>query len=299
MRSGWTVGCAALLLVAGCGVSGRASKSAEPSTTPTATAAVRTDDEGLIAFEKGTFDKDVRLVFYDPVTTKVTAVPGGEFGYYARFSRDGSMLAWARMRDADVGTDALMVHDLRTGKTRKVANDGGCPAFAPDGGSIVSVGERIHLDTGKVEQLPGPKHGCRVEMEDGRFLYTAGDEKLEVLDGARATTIYEAPGCRIDTASLSPDNSEVAFVRSCKATNTAALMVVRVDGSDARTVVEGNAYGTGWSPDGRSLVTAHANPGDKGLALWTLGVDGAPSTFEQIQPGPVNTPTWGPTAPSD
>ena len=250
-------------------------------------------------FEQGVFGEDERLVFFDPVSEKVTPVPGGERGYYARFSEDGSMLVWSRLREDREGTDGVMVHDLRIGKTRKIQEEGGgCPAFAPDGRSVVtSAAERIDLDSGKVDPLPGPKEGCRIELEDGRFLYTHHDDKIQVIDGDKIETLYRAPGCLFDTASLSPHGSKVAFRRACKATNDFGVTVMDLDGSNPQPTIRGNCYGTGWSPDGKSIVSACLDEDKTSASLWVFDLVGT-SPAKKVQPGPVNTPTWGPTAPS-
>lgn len=291
------VGCAVLLLlVAGCGTSGgdpRADVKPKGTTTTTAPEA----DAGLISFEQGLYGEDERLAFFDPATETVRPVPGGERGYYARFSQDGSMLVWSRLRKDKEGTDGVMVHDLRTGKTRNIQKEGGgCPAFAPDGRSVISGAKRIHLDSGKVDALPGPKEGCRIELDDGRFIYTHHDEKIQVIDGSTVTSIYEAPGCRLDTASLSPDGTKLAFIRGCEAQDDYGVTVMDVDGSNPTSIADGNSYGTGWSPDGMSIVTAHADKGENLASLWILDVAGKGAP-EKVQPSPVNTPTWGPTAP--
>ncbi|MCB0958417.1 MAG: hypothetical protein KDB04_02700 [Acidimicrobiales bacterium] len=255
-------------------------------------------DRGLIAFEQGVFGEDERLVFFDPATEKVTPVPGGERGYYARFSEDGSMLVWSRLREDREGTDGVMVHDLRTGKTRKIQEEGGgCPAFAPDGRSVVtSSAERIDLDSGKIDPLPGPKEGCRIELEDGRFLYTHHDDKIQLIDGDKIGTIYRAPGCRLDTASISHEGSNVAFIRRCKATDDFGVTVMGIDGSKPQSAVKGNCYGTGWSPDGKSMVSACVDAGETAASLWVFDLAGSAQP-EKVQPSPVNTPTWGTRAP--
>ena len=311
---GRVIACAAVLVfVAGCGSSGGDSKNHRPpgstATTTSTTATTTTDtatttttapkvDHGLISFEKGVFGADERLALFDPATKAVKPVPGGERGYYARFSRDGSMLVWSRLRKDQKGTDGILVQDLRTGKTRKVAADGGCPGFAPDGRSVVVGAKRIHLDSGKADALAGPKEGCRIELDDGRFIHTYYDEKIDLLDGAKVTTIFQLPGCRLDTASLSPDGSKLAFIRECEAKGDYGVTVMDIDGSNAKSIADGNSYGTAWSPDGKSIVTAHADKDEKVATLWILDAAGK-GTPKKVQPGPVNTPTWGPTAPTN
>lgn len=294
MGSCWRrIGCvlAGAVLLAGCGTSrGDASDGQKPGASTTTTSSPPVGS-GLIAFEQGVFDEDVHLAFYDPATEEVTPVPGGAFGYHARFSADGSKLIWSRMEDARKATDGVMVHDLRTGETRKVADEGGCPAFAPDGRSVVSGSRRIDLDSEQQDPLPGPEGGCRIELEPGRFLLTQRDATIDLVEGDEVEPIYEAPGCALDTASVSPDGERVAFVAECM--DEVRVMVMGIDGSNPEPVATGSAYGTGWSPDGRSIVTAFLSEEGKPRSLWIIDTEGG---LEEVLPGPINTPTWGSTS---
>lgn len=288
-----------LVALLGCSTSGGASQDpgsrstslAPPTTTPTA-------PDGRIAFEQGVDGKEVvRLVLLDPATGVVEPIPDGEHGYYPRFSPDGSMLAWSRLRADRRGIDGVYVHDLTTGTTRKVLDEGACPSWSLDGRWVVATADppvRVEVESGDVEQIPGPTVGCRLEISEGRYLYTHADEKIQIIDGDRQSTAYEMPGCRLDTASLSPDRLRVAFARACPTSGDFGVTTMNVDGSEVISIVDGFARGTAWSPDGKHVSTALADPGDTLHSLRVLDAS-SPGPAEEIQPGPASNPSWGPS----
>lgn len=71
------------------------------------------------------------------------------------------------------------------------------------------------------------------------------------------------------------------------------VMVMDVDGSNPRWVERGLAYGTGWSPDGTSVVTADVDRGEQDRSLWIIDIEHQRVT--KVAAGPLNNPTWGPT----
>jgi Tol biopolymer transport system component len=305
-KSRWMLGIVVLMVAAaGCGVGG-GSEARSPGTEPTSSTVAGGTDEGLIAFE--TADKDTsshegdggsktadrnHIALLDPATTEVVDVPGSQQGLMPALSPDGSKLAFAvRPEDPDEQWP-LMVYDVKA-KTTKQVGTGASPTWSPDGGSLlVQGGRRINVRTKDVEQLSDTRPGKRTELPDGRMILTSNSATIELLDGSSATPLVVSPGCRLNTASLSPDHEQIAYSQAwCAADDNNGLFVIDIDGTNKRKILDGFTLGTGWSPDGSTIVTAHSI-GAGQVDLWTADPAGK-ATPKRLLTGPASDPTWGP-----
>jgi Tol biopolymer transport system component len=99
---------------------------------------------------------------------------------------------------------------------------------------------------------------------NGLLAYSSrGDIYVGDPETGETTAIVTGPD--VDSAPLfSPDGTRIAFVRGDQWSEAASLVVVRTDGSDARTVVPAGfsqgGLGATWTPDGTSLLVNHHSP---------------------------------------
>lgn len=119
---------------------------------------------------------------------------------------------------------------------------------------------------------------------DGNWVYYAASEprnfesstlyKMQVLGGVPQRL---AGGVSIYTI-LSPDEKQIAFVRSSRENRTSALVIANLDGSDQREVTARPSeesivsQSLSWSPDGRMIAFAAKVRGEKGMEVFSTDI---------------------------
>lgn len=129
----------------------------------------------------------------------------------------------------------------------------------------------------------------RLTVEDGfRHYYPsmAPDGESVVYSAFREANVYEIYEARLDGTTtrltdrlgvltapeISPDGTQVAFMRWTPATDQYQVWVMERDGSGARRVVTGSGWDPTWSPDGARLLFASDRGGT--VQLWSAAPDG-------------------------
>lgn len=163
---------------------------------------------------------------------------------------------------------------------------------------IEDVGEvggpvRLLGGDGSSVALPGIESATDLAVGSGDVMvveqYDSRDASRRLVlatpDGTTALT--EGPG---DMApDVSPDGAEVAFVRVGETAPRYSLVVLRLDGSGERVLLQSDSLLTepSWSPDGTRLAIGHEEePDDEGLAyeqVFVIGADGG--GLEQVTDG--------------
>jgi hypothetical protein len=219
-------------------------------------------------------------------------------GRGARFSGDGTRVAWYRPRRlAGITPADLVIFDLRDGSER-VLEEGGCPAWSLDGNSVLAVPfrgplRRVYLDGTRSKPIPDAGHRCALPLPGGRLVLFEQDDRLVMLDGARRRTLLEMPGCGIGPVDFDPRTRRLAMTTTCPKRHDSGLFVLDLDdpGHPPRAVIRGHAYGAAWSPDGHWLATA-LRTDDRGYLLTLVTPDGAHR--RTIPGGIANNPDWAP-----
>jgi TolB protein len=180
------------------------------------------------------------------------------------------------------------------------------PVVAPDGRSIAFISDRdgaidalstVGVDGAGERRLTAPKAGRPTFADRGRQLRFAGagadsDKVFSLtIDGGATRTLVTVPG---RSGALTPDGVLVAYL-SGPWTST-ALMVSRIDGSNARRVAGGRAtaWNAAWSPDGRRLAYTYGDSG-VGLQVHIVNADGSqdrPLTAVPADEGSAQMPAW-------
>ncbi|HWQ15843.1 MAG TPA: c-type cytochrome [Roseiflexaceae bacterium] len=154
---------------------------------------------------------------------------------YPTMANGMSASSYALSTSAADGTDARVVWQPEAGALQM-------PAWAPDGRSIFVT-------------LSG-------EGEGGS---TLGILRVDLASGARTLVVADA----LDPA-VSPDGSQLAYLRLRPDGATLALEVAALDGSGARTLIDGAGfqalYAPRFSPDGRRIVVAAVGGPESGSA---------------------------------
>jgi eukaryotic-like serine/threonine-protein kinase len=177
-------------------------------------------------------------------TEKQIAGPG--------LSPDGKMLAY--VEQGANGNDDLYVTRVAGGERVKLTSDDsrkGEPVFSPDGEKIAFA---------RMVSGEGAAEICMIA--------TFGGEIATVTQGGTMPA-------------WSPDGSHLAFVKR-KARAGESLAIVSVDGSDLRTILEGDAIypflgRPAWSADGKTIAVGRSRGGDS-REIWLVPVNGGSAT---------------------
>ena len=256
------------------------------------------------------------------------------------FSPDGRQLAYYSRRGAAAGSarQALMIHTLATRQDREVPvsiqpNDG--LSWFPDGRALlVTVRDpgrpgyefhRVEIATGVSRLLVRPnavRAGLGVTVRrpvvtpDGRAIIFGDHPEGVVPKGAgsivlrrydlqsrRLTDVVRTPTPQDDITSfaISPDGSEIAFLRFDPTKRDSVLEVSRMDGRPARELFrERNTgatrfSGLAWTRDRRYILMARSVEGRADGSLWRVPVGGGAAEPTGItMPGPIRFPSVSP-----
>jgi Tol biopolymer transport system component len=229
-----------------------------------------------------------------PVTDRFVSTNQGP-----AWSPDGESLAFYSLRERPV----LVIRSMTTGVEREVGLPSSLarpfhsgPRWFPDGRSVLVLARhdanfvflRVYLETGETELL----HTVTTWLSsftlspDGQTIFWAvqqGQLMKYDLGERRATEL--ATGEWFITVVISPDGRQLAYVKSTKSLQNAAIIeVMAATGGPAReihrdTQAGGARYNTlAWSPDSTSLIFV-----DEGNRFWRLPIDGSP----QLLPGTI------------
>lgn len=131
------------------------------------------------------------------------------------------------------------------------------------------------------------------------FTSALGPATLSVMnaDGSNAKRIFDDGSGAALGAAWSPDGKWIAFGFGTffqGQAKPARLMMMRADGSQLRTLVQGGANNgfPSFSPDGRRIVFRLLGDKEQGLRIFNIG-DGSTET---LTTEPDNFPHWSPTA---
>ena len=163
----------------------------------------------------------------------------------AAISRDGKYVVYVQMEGA---RQSLWVKQVANGGTVRIVEPADVffqgLAFSTDGNYVYyNVWDKQHV--GEIYRIP-------------------------VLGGPPVRVVHDV----MTTMSVSPDNAEIAFVRSVASTRESLLMAAKTDGSGERVVarrIHGDADGwfggAAWAPDGRTLAFALGGIGERGQSF--------------------------------
>ncbi len=162
-------------------------------------------------------------------------------------SPDGKMLAYVEQGES---SDDLYVTRVAGGERMKLTNDVSRksePVFSPDGEKIAFA-----------RKLPG---------EGTPEICT-----IATLGGEIATVTQDG-----SMPAWSPEGNKLAYVRR-KPGEPETLAIVGLDGTDARTILAGDAIypfmgAPTWSPDGKTIAVARSRGGDS-REVWLVPVNG-------------------------
>jgi Tol biopolymer transport system component len=168
-----------------------------------------------------------------------------------------------------------------TGKTRDAA-------ISPDGKLVVYItgqaGQQSlwlkHLPTGSEKEIITPAgldYRGLIFSHDSNYIYFVGSGKAQADDGLYKVTVLGGDMRRlsanvgssasnitmVNSITLSPDDSQVAFQRRIEGGGESALIVMKTDGTGERKLLTRGATERvgepGWSPDGKTIVCANLN----------------------------------------
>jgi Tol biopolymer transport system component/DNA-binding winged helix-turn-helix (wHTH) protein len=247
---------------------------------------------GTLAWRASRPEASPLSIRFAPLTTAV----GNEVD--PALAPDGDRLAFAVTDEHGFGT--LMIQPLGQAAARLAAGRGDerAPAWSPDGGRIAftrrstsqlrDVCEIVMLDVATRFERPLAECGNSEEFRmswtpDNRWLlvshasgHGAGWQiaRISVASGERQMLTLPPPRILGDhTASVSPDGSRIAFVRSISGTVGDVFLVSTGGGQPSRLSYDSaDIVGLTWSRDGRSLVVASDRAG--GYSLWRYPIDG-------------------------
>jgi Tol biopolymer transport system component len=224
---------------------------------------------------------------------------------FPSWSPDGTRLAYFSQRAPydTANPIVLVVRDVKSSvetviPTKLSLNDNQI-AWAPDGKSVLVAGAlgemrglyRVTLETG-AEQLLMPTPFNRFSLSsDGKMLYYM---KANNVDRVQAIWRRDlATGSEIElkrrpqddrrpftSMAVSPDGTEVAYVIRDDANRTGSIEVIPASGGTSREVLRSPlwiggspAAGLAWTPDGKNILYAHAEP-SFGHFIWRVPAQG-------------------------
>lgn len=246
-----------------------------------------------IDLDSGTLGVPVRL---DP--------QGDEMNTSPAYSPDGRYLAYAR------GSRRMAVRDLATGREREFPVprlSGFHTSWCRDGASLIVSSARsggdsallVDLERGGAEPLEAPWGAACVGNAEAIVygLDTAPADSnreeselvLRSLSSGTERVLY-ASDADVNSLRVSPDDRRIAFVEIGE--EQARLLVVRVDGGEAKTVMTvpvkhealrrlSEFKGVMWLPDGNGLLVVRhpldqqMREVDQVVSLWRVPLDGA------------------------
>jgi len=222
---------------------------------------------------------------------------------YPNWSQDGRQLVFSSMHDPR--QPALVIYEPHSGARREVQIDArrmGRPQWVEHGAAIMATGEsrdgtlghfRINPATGETKLFMSAK-----DLEsawegawsaDGKVHFNRysdnrrGIFRLNVETGERRV-LYVPPAdvdLNTENLTLSPDGRTLAFHARNDKAKSAALMLLPVEGGDARTLLtihlpESFPLGSfTWTPDSRAVLASRLR-NNRVSEIWKVPVDGSP-----------------------
>jgi serine/threonine-protein kinase len=211
---------------------------------------------------------------------------------------DRSVLFGVAARPA--GTLKLAVLDRRTGKVKRLAQQGGYPRYVAGGFVVLSdpsgILSAVPFDAKRLE-VTGPARPIADKLSvnfDGDFnggVSRSGDlafqpnvsegNKLLLLDRAGGTRSAGADSGYLYTPRFSPDGQRVAILRGTAQTylNRDIWVFDLTQHTQTRVTFDTSATWPVWSPDGRKIVYSRFTEGTNGFAaqLYSVPADGSGS----------------------
>ncbi|MFB6609669.1 TolB family protein [Agromyces sp. NPDC056379] len=279
--------------ISGCGVTATLHAEATPSPSPVFTPRpnpMATVGEGWIAYSTPGPEEDIFFVEAGSVPHLVLESDGASRGQVCpAFSPDGTRLAsgqggYGQMNPQD---GALVITDLdakgHVAASEVIPLDGlrqqPCPIWSPDGRWVAfGVGSAVNFHTwaygvardvwlfdtktSEIRRLPklsatdiewaGDSSQVYIAARNGIEVYSLADDRTRLLDDSRGVVALSA----------SPDGGSLAVERRRDGpvglTDHFELVLMRVDGTNRRVLVEDYAHNLGigpvWSPDGNRIV---------------------------------------------
>ena len=281
-----------VLPLAGCGSSGGGGSEGKERPGSVGTG----EPDGVVVFDGGAASGD-ELLEFSFGEASVAPVGEGIAGVGARFSPDGSRLAYARRSSSDGQRAEAFVLDLATGEERSVG-PGACPTWSLDGRSLViSLEDGLHrmaLD-GDAELLDPDPAVCGIEVRDEQYVLWRQEEVLELLGEDGSQTLVEDAGCGIGPVDVDGSGERIAYTVACDGDDLqSGLWVLGLDATEPHRLMGGPAYGASWSPNDEWLATTVGSEQDDGswrYHLWVANLSGGPD--RRLAAGEAGPPTWG------
>ncbi|MEK7857346.1 MAG: hypothetical protein AAB288_14745, partial [Acidobacteriota bacterium] len=177
----------------------------------------------------------------------------------AVISRDGKYVAYVI---SDGGKQSLWVKQVASGSEVQVVQPADVNyqglAFSADGNYVFyNIWDKVHV--GEIFRIP-------------------------VLGGDPVKVVKDV----MPLMSVSPNDKEIAFVRSISATSESVLVAARIDGSSERVIAKRGADSPGWfggpswAPDGRSIAYASGSVGELGQSFVRVAIIPAEGGSERV-----------------
>jgi Tol biopolymer transport system component len=223
------------------------------------------------------------------------------------WSPNGAQLAYANPRGAIyvVGSDGR-------GRRKLIPRQGNEPSWSPDGNEIAFThlvnrddqtvssvfvmkadGSNPHLLIAHAFKPIWSPTGASIlfNRQSSRVWPNPTDLYVANADGSNTRKVSGAPAHGVITSEWSPDGHQIAFSAvlapaNCITCETSTTFVVNADGSGL-TLIQRDAEGASWSPDGTTLATIHK------YDLWTVPLDGT-AARRVTRSGGVPASQWDP-----